>query len=158
MRLRALLQDFAKLALVALLSVSPAPRADEPSMLRAVSTEPYPETMMRLQSAIEANGYRFSRVQRVDYGLRRRGYDVPPYRIVFFGNPADVRFLSVVQPQLLPFLPLKIIVYEDGEKVVLLAADPTRLAQFFPASNTVALFNVWRRDIEKILRQASQSE
>ncbi len=157
--MRTIIRTIAASALcLAFLPASVAAPAAESTMLRAVSTEPYPETMMQLQRAIEANGYVFSRVQRVDYGLRRRGYDIPPYRIVFFGKPDEVRFLSVVQPQLLPFLPLKIIVYEDGDKVVMLAADPSRLARFYTGPETVGLFETWRRDIGKILLEASRPE
>ncbi len=154
----ALVRNIFRSALVALPLSLNAVAGDASTMLRAVSSDPYPETMTKLQRAIEANGYVFSRVQRVDYGLRRRGYDIPPYRVVFFGKPEEIRFLSVAQPRLLPFLPLKIILYQDGDKVVLLAADPSRLAQVYPGPANDGLFQTWRRDIQTILREAARSE
>ncbi len=132
--------------------------ASDSAMLHAQSQDPYPEAMMKLQRAIEANGYRFSRVQRVDYGLRKRGYDIPPYRIVFFGKPEQIRFLSVAQPELLPFLPLKIIIYQEGDNVVLLAANPSTLARFYRGKDVAGVFETWGRDIRKILADASRSD
>ncbi len=113
---------------------------------------------MKLQRAIEANGYRFSRVQRVDCGLRTRGYNIPPYRIVFFGKPEQIRFLSVAPPELLPFLPLKIIIYQQGDNVVLLAANPSILASFYRGKDVAGVFATWGRDIRKILTDASRSD
>jgi uncharacterized protein (DUF302 family) len=104
--------------------------ASDLAMLHSQSLDPYPKATIKLQRAIKANGYRFSRVQRVDYGLRKRGYNTTPHRIVFFGNREPVRFLSVAQPELLPVLPLKIIIHEDGDNVILLAAHPSRPAGF----------------------------
>lgn len=132
--------------------------ATEPTMLRVETSDPYPEAMMRLQRAIEANGYRFSRVQRVDYGLRRRGYHVPPYRIVFFGKPDEMRFLSAARPDLLPFLPLKIIIYEDGDKVIIMAANPAKLGQLYRGPEVAGVFLNWRRDLHKILNDAVKVE
>ncbi len=146
------------LALCALCLFSWAASAEEPAMLVVQSPDSYPEAMMKLQRAIEANGYRFSRVQRIDYGLRKRGYDIPPYRIVFFGKPDQIRFLSVAKPELLPFLPLKIIIYQEHDRVTLLAASPSRLAEFYKGQDIAGIFASWDRDIRKILADASRSE
>ncbi len=51
-------------------------------MTRSLNT--FPETMLNLQEAIADQGYTISRVQRVDIGLTKMGYETDKYRVVFF--------------------------------------------------------------------------
>ncbi len=145
--------------LSALAMPMPAPAGEPPAMLRAETQMPFPEAMAQLQQAIESNGYRFSRVQRVDYGLGKRGYQVPPYRIVFFGDPEEVRFLSVVRPDLIPFLPMRILIYEkQGGTVVMTTPNPLKLGELYRARQTVPVFEKWHRDLRRILQDATRDE
>ncbi len=113
--------------------------------------DPYPEVIMRLQKMIVDKGYQFSRVQQIDYGLKKRGYDTLAYRILFFGKIEEIRILSALRPQLLPFLPLKIIVAEAEDHVMLMALNPAKLADFRQFSDLKHVFDIWSVDTMQIL-------
>jgi len=111
----------------------------------------FPEVMAELQSAIAQNGYTLSRVQRVDYGLEKRGYRSDKYQVVFYGKPEEISRLGAAYPQLGPFLPLRITVLETPGGVELVAVNPQRLAQFYPEPELQETFARWRRDVVTIL-------
>ena len=61
-----------KLVLVALLLIPSFAQADD-LIMRRIAVD-FPETMTTLQASVVAQGYRVSRVQRVDIGLTSSGY------------------------------------------------------------------------------------
>jgi len=117
----------------------------------------FPEVMAELQSAIAQNGYTLSRVQRVDYGLEKRGYRSDKYQVVFYGKPEEISRLGEDYPQLGPFLPLRITVLETAAGVELVAINPQRLAQFYPEPELQEMFARWRRDVVTILDQVAKA-
>ena len=104
--------------LVFLILLSCRPVVADQSFLRASCDMPFPEAMVLLQDAIASHGYTVSRVQHVDKGLRNFGYETGLYRIVFFGRPQQMAIVRENHPGLIPYLPLKIMLFEDGEYVV----------------------------------------
>lgn len=111
----------------------------------------FPETMSALQSAVVAQGYRVTRVQRVDIGLTSSGYDTAEYRIVFFAREQEMQDLVGEHPQLVPFLPLKITIFAERSDTLLVTINPMTLAGFFPETGLDALFSRWERDVSAIL-------
>jgi len=127
-----------------------------PRMYIRETSKPFPETMADLQNAIAENGYQLSRVQRVDYGLTRRGFQSDKYRIVFFGKAQEIARLSEAFPHLIPFLPLKFTILEKENGSEIAAINPIRLAQLYPEPELQPTFERWQRDVVKILDDATR--
>jgi len=115
----------------------------------------FPEAMAELQSAISSKGYVVSRVQRVDYGLSRRGFLSDKYQVVFFGKPGEINRLGEDWPQLAPFLPMRITILETEQGVEMVAVNPQRLARLYPEAELRPTFERWHRDVVAILDQAA---
>lgn len=125
--------------------------AHELLMVRVSSN--FPEAMNAVQQAVVSNGYELMRVQRVDIGLTKSGYQTAEYRIVFFGKRDEIQSLSNKYPTLVPFLPLKLIVFAEGEDTIVMAANPAKLASFYPGKKLEPYFLKWEQDFLKILHQ-----
>ncbi|MEJ2643819.1 MAG: DUF302 domain-containing protein [Gammaproteobacteria bacterium] len=139
------------LAVMALAAFALAQVANAEDLIMARSQQPFPEAMLALQDAITHHGYVLSRVQRVDVGLTRSGFKTDKYRVVFFGKPAQIRELAHDHPELIPYLPLKIAIFAEGNQTVLVAANPRDYDQFFPHDHLRALFAGWARDLQSIM-------
>ncbi|HEY9201096.1 MAG TPA: DUF302 domain-containing protein [Gammaproteobacteria bacterium] len=120
-------------------------------MIMVRSSEAFPETMSSLQQAISDRGYSLSRVQRVDIGLTAKGYATDKYRVVFFGKGEQVKQLAADYPQLIPYLPLKIAIYAEGDDTILISANPASFNDMFDIPQLKPVFNQWQRDIIDIL-------
>lgn len=121
-------------------------------MIMIRSNEAFPEAMALLQEAISKQGYTLSRVQRVDIGLSAKGYKTDKYRVVFFGNGPQIQQLSAKYPQLIPYLPLKIAIYAEGDNTILITANPAVFNDMFNLPELKPTFNLWLKDISAILR------
>ena len=118
----------------------------------------FPETMIALQKAIKQQGYTLSRVQRVDIGLTKSGFKTDRYRVVFFGKPEEIRKVSERYLDLVPFLPLKIAIFAEGDETLLLASSFHHLRPFYKQPEISRQFDSWERDIQQILEQVRLSE
>ncbi|GMR19547.1 MAG: hypothetical protein BMS9Abin36_0142 [Gammaproteobacteria bacterium] len=116
----------------------------------------FPETMNLLQDSIIDHGYTVSRVQRVDIGLSKTGHRTAEYRLVFFGKAGEITRLSRSTPELIPFLPLKIVIFAEGEETLLLANDPLTLKTSYPDTSLHQYFKAWRDDIHSIMESVYQ--
>ena len=140
---------FAKgLLLLSLLAMSLPAAASELVMTRIENT--FPETMNMLQESIRKQGYTISRVQRVDVGLTKMGFKTAEYRIVFYGKPKEIRELSERYPDLVPYLPLKIVIFAENNDTLLLSANPQLLDEFFPQYKLGKQIQSWSRDLNAI--------
>ncbi len=145
---------FRLLALCLLLGLSHAAAAEE--LLLARIARPFPEAMNNLQETIRAKGYVVSRVQRVDVGLTASGFQTAEYRIVFFGKQAEIRELSAAYPELIPYLPLTIVVFAEGDDTLVLTTDPLKLGEFFNKPELLKRFGVWEKDVRAIFDDVSR--
>lgn len=135
------------LPLLLLLALSEPVQAGNDQLLMMRSLQGFPETMLALQQGIVAHGYTVSRVQRVDIGLTSSGFTTDKYRIVFFGKPEEVRRLSARYPQLIPYLPLMITLFAEGEETLLTTFDPELLTTLAPDEPFRQQAMQWRHDI-----------
>lgn len=119
--------------------------------LQASCSMPFPEAMALLQEAIGSHGYRVSRVQHVDKGLRASGYQTGRYRVVFFGRPQQLAMVRAEYPALIPYLPLKITLYEADRQVGASTLQPASLAPFFSRGAARDLLADWQRDVTAIM-------
>lgn len=138
------------LNLLLILGISSPSLASDLHMARSPAT--FPETMLKLQSTIKEHGYTVSRVQRVDIGLTKSGYKTDKYRVVFYGKADEISRLSKKYPFLIPYLPLQIAIFAEGEETLLISPNPTILSnKSSPELDKV--LNKWEEDLSKIMHQ-----
>lgn len=138
------------LPLLLLLLAAPV-RAEELIMVRSPAS--FPVTMDALQQAIQDHGYQFVRVQRVDVGLTASGFKTAEYRVVFFGKTKEMQALAADHPKLMPYLPLKIVIFAEGESTLVLTNSPAVLGIFFKDAALQRYFQHWEKDVRSILDQ-----
>jgi len=123
--------------------------ADDLLMVRM--DKQFPEAMALLQSAISSRGYTITRLQQVNENLERREYKSDMYRVVYFGKHEEVRQVTAAHPELIPFLPLSITIFAEGEQAILVSSHPQTLQRFFPAGDLKPVFDRWEKDITEIM-------
>ena len=111
----------------------------------------FPEAMTLLQSAISSHGYTITRLQQVNENLQRREFKSDMYRVVYFGKLEEIKQVSAQQPELIPFLPLNITIFAEGEQSILVSSHPSTLRQFFPDPALGPVFDRWENDIGAIM-------
>jgi uncharacterized protein (DUF302 family) len=125
------------------------------NMVRVKNT--FPETMLRLQEVIKEHGYKLSRVQRVDIGLTQSGYQTDKYRVVFFGKHDELRWIIRNNPELIPYLPLKIAIYAENRDTILAIYNPNIL--FEPKDGKLQeIISRWEKDLESIFKAMREFE
>ncbi len=143
------------LTLLLLFGLNHAAAAEE--LLMARIARPFPEAMNNLQETIRAKGYVVSRVQRVDVGLTASGFPTAEYRIVFFGKQAEIHALSAAYPELIPYLPLTIVVFAEGDDTLVLTTDPLKLGEFFNKPELLTHFGLWEKDVRAIFDEVAHN-
>jgi uncharacterized protein (DUF302 family) len=92
------------------------------------SSVAYSETATRLAEAITRR--RLTMFARIDHAAAARGVglQLPPEEVFIFGNPqAGTRLMQKV-PRVGYELPLRILVWQEGERVLVGYRDPSELA------------------------------
>lgn len=120
-------------------------------LLMARTDNQFPEAMTLLQSAISARGYKITRLQEVNENLAKRDFKSDMYRVVYFGKLEEVKAVTASYPELIPFLPLNITIFAEGDQAILVASHPKMLEQFFPDPKLKPIFDHWETDILAIL-------
>jgi len=138
-------------AWTALTLAAPLAHADELLMVRA--ERPFTDAINQLEIAIQDHGYKIARIQRVDVGLASGGYKTAQYRLVFFGKPEEMREIEQRYPQLLPYLPLKIVIFAEGDSTLALSYNPAILQAYFKIDALQPQLRRWEKDIREILDQ-----
>ena len=146
--MKKLMQKMGGVVLTLLLLGSPA-FAD--GLLMARMNQPFPEAMALLQSAVSSRGYTITRLQQVNENLARREFKSDMYRVVYFGKLEEVRQVTAAHPELIPFLPLNITIFAEGEQALLVASHPQTLQQFFPDPALKPVFDRWAKDMDDIM-------
>ena len=140
---------------MALLLCMPAAADD---LLMARANRMFPEAMTLLQSAISSRGYTVTRLQQVNENLQRREFQSDMYRVVYFGKLEEVRRATARNPNLIPFLPLNITIFAEGDQSILVASHPQMLQEFFPDPELKALFERWEKDMVEIMDEVREEK
>lgn len=139
-----------------LLSLAPwLVHADELLIVRSLQN--FEEAMATLQNAIAARGYRVAKVQRVDVGLEAKGYKTDRYRVVFFGRDGEIQRLAREHPELIPYMPLSVVIFAEGNQTILTAARPRVLARFYADPALAPVFTRWDEDLVAIFDQVRET-
>lgn len=130
----------------------PANAAAETLMM--VRTQmPFEYAMEEVQTLLEEYEYAVAHTQRCDGGLTDFGYKTDLYRVVFFGKIDEVRELSDKHPEIVPFLPLKLLVFAEKDETVLVAFNPETLSSYFNDPALKIQLKRWRNDIHSIFNE-----
>ena len=145
-------------ALVLLSSVLGAATVQAEDLLMVRSRQAFPEAMITLQNSIGDHGFTLSRVQRVDIGLTKSGFKTDKYRVVFFGNDAEIKRLTAKHPELIPYLPLKMAIFAEEQETLVIAANPANYERFFPSPDLKPVFQKWEREMRAIMDDVRNAE
>jgi len=91
-------------------------------------------------------------VQRVDIGLSKSGFKTDRYRLVFFGKGSEIETLRKKYPSLIPYLPLKIVIFAEAEETLLVALNPKQLMRMYREPLLQSIFSRWQQDVINIMR------
>lgn len=146
------------LGLVLLVICVPAQAIITGELIMLRTDKAFPEAMSSLQNAIKSQGYVLSRVQQVDTGLTMSGYKTDKYRIVFFGKKDEFAKLTEFYPELIPYLPLKIVIYAEAGETLLVTSDPQVFIDLYPDQRLKETFRKWHDDIMMIMKNVQDDE
>lgn len=138
-----------------LLVSTPAMASD---LLMARVNRMFPEAMTLLQSAISSRGNTVTRLQQVNENLQRREFQSDMYRVVYFGKHEEVRRATARNPQLIPFLPLNITIFAEGDETIMVASHPQMLREFFPDPELQPLFERWEKEMVEIMDEVREAK
>jgi uncharacterized protein (DUF302 family) len=90
-------------------------------MIHLSSPRPVLETLARLETIVQEKGLRI--LARIDHSgdAARAGLSMPPTQLLIFGNAKSGTPLMVASPTAAIDLPLKVLVWQDGEEGVWLS-------------------------------------
>jgi len=127
-------------------------------LLMARTDNQFPEAMTLLQSAISSHGYKITRLQQVNENLAKRHFKSDMYRVVYFGKYDEIKQATATHPELIPFLPLSITIFAEGDQAILVASHPRMLETFFPDPGLKPLFERWEKDTAAIMDEVRKSK
>ena len=142
------------LALVLLFSANAT--ADTLMMVR--SQMPFEYAMDEVQKLLEEYEYAVAHTQRCDGGLTDFGYKTDYYRVIFFGKIEEIRALSDQYPEIVPFLPLKLLVFAEKDETVVVAFNPDTLSSYFDDPSLKIQFKRWQNDIDAIFNELREKQ
>lgn len=139
---------------VFLVLITASSYAEELLMVR--TTQNFPEAMLKLQDTIRNYNYNVSRVQRIDIGLTKSGYETDKYRIVFFADKKEISVITDNYPHLISHIPWKIAIFAEQQDTLLVSADPMQFSdKKYPGADKYLL--KWKEDIRKIFNELRES-
>ena len=127
-------------------------------LLMARTDNQFPEAMTLLQSAISSHGYKITRLQEVNENLARRHFKSDMYRVVYFGKYDEIKQVTAKYPDLIPFLPLSITIFAEGDQAILVASHPRMLEALFPDPSLKPIFEHWENDMVSIMDEVRESK
>ncbi len=123
------------------------------NILMARSYESFEVVLETAKKSLESHGYTVAHEQRCDGGLTGFGYATDFYRVIFFGKPDEVRTLSQKYPQMIPYLPLKIAVFAEGDQMLAVSFNPEVYGEYFTHDELKTQFARWKNDIDSVLSE-----
>lgn len=91
------------------------------------SVHSFQDTVEHLQKALEAKGFTIFTTIDQRKAAKSVGLDMPPTTLVIYGNPRGGTPLMLAAPDFALELPLKVLVREDGGKVLVVFTPASAL-------------------------------
>lgn len=129
----------------------------EENIFMARSNLDFEVVVEKLAMTLEEYGYKVAHTQRCDGGLNDFGYKTDFYRILFFGKYEEVKALSSKHPAIVPFLPLKILIFAEEGETLLVSMNPSLLTSHFNDPQVTIQLLRWTNDIDSIFTEVSTS-
>ena len=111
----------------------------------------FDSVLQEAKISLESHGYTVAHEQRCDGGLKGFGYQTDYYRVIFFGKPDEVRYLSKKYPEFIPYLPLKLAIFAEGDQVLAVIFNPEVYSRFFTQEELKTQFAHWKNDLDSVL-------
>ena len=127
-------------------------------LLMARTSSQFPESMTLLQSTISSHGYTITRLQQVNENLAKRHFASDMYRVVYFGKLDEIKQVTDKHPELIPFLPMNITIFAEGDQAILVASQPRMLEAFFTDTDLKPVFERWQKDMEAIIDEVREAK
>lgn len=89
--------------------------ANENGLVHVASSRSVPETLTKLQTVIEARGLKIFALIDHSGEAEKAGMNMRPTQLLIFGSPKAGTPLMIAAPTLAIDLPLKALVWEDGD-------------------------------------------
>jgi uncharacterized protein (DUF302 family) len=121
------------------------------NLMMARSKLPFSEAETQLKAQIEAHGYIVSSAKRIDIDLVAIGMSEGAYRVIQFGKPAEIKKLTAQFPELIPFLPLQIVIFAEWEETLFVTFSPTFYSQIAAHGELIPIYTRWAQDLGSIL-------
>ncbi len=125
--------------------------AQASNLMMARSKLPFSEAEAELKAQIEAHGYTVSSTKRIDIDLVAIGMSEGAYRVIQFGKPAEIEKLTRLYPEMIPFLPLQIVIFAEWEETLFVTLSPNFYAQIASKSELIPIYTHWAQDLGSIL-------
>lgn len=127
-----------------------------PLFLSATKQVDYEAAVDDLSLAINNHGYTPVKIQPIDEGLRTKGYVTSDYKLIFFGDKAQLDKVLAVSPEAAVMLPLSIILYREGDVVIASSPSMEMWKDVFGGEALNPLINQWQKDVTAILQEFSK--
>lgn len=127
-----------------------------PLFFSATKQVDYEAAVDDLSLAINNHGYTPVKIQPVDEGLRTKGYVTSDYKLIFFGDKEQLDKVLAVSPEAAVMLPLRIILYREGDVVIASAPSMEMWKGIFGGEALNLLINQWQKDVMAILQEFSK--
>ncbi len=121
------------------------------NILMTRSYQSFNVVLQAAKASLEGHGYTVAHEQRCDGGLKNFGYQTDYYRVIFFGKPDEVRYLSNTYPEFIPYLPLKLAVFAEGDQMLAVSFNPEIYGRFFPQEELKIQFARWKADLDSVM-------
>jgi len=126
-------------------------------MILRTSSRSYPDTRDALVRAIEARGLTvFARIDHAA-GAREAGMDLCDEDVLLFGSPRSGTPLMQSDPAIGIELPLRILLWREGERVVLGYKDPRELAGVYQVSEHLSVLEQMAALLDQLVGEAGTS-
>ena len=122
------------------------------------SSTGHAETVRRLTEAIERRG--LTVFAQIDHAAAARavGMELPDELVVVFGNPRAGTPLMQQDPRIGIELPLRVLVWDDGEQILLGYDDPRRLADRYDVGSDAAPLEAMSSLLDQLAQEAAGAE
>lgn len=71
--------------------------------------------------------------------------------VITYGKPDEISMVAKGYPELLPYLPLQVVIFSERDTSLLVAVSPLYLKKFFIQPELDDLFDRWNQDLQMIL-------
>lgn len=128
----------------------------EEKILSRSTSHDFKTTLLRIKTQLVKKNFQVAHVQRCDGGLKKMGYEMDKYQVVFFGRIDEIREMTTKYTELTPFLPFKLLIYIEEDKTVMSIMNPEMLKPMVTDKLLVAKLEQWRREFIDILEKAGE--